>query len=513
MTNLVEYILRLRGEQFQSGIAAAQSSTQQLESSINGLGAAIGISFGIAGVAAFTKSVIAAGASVEDARVGLTTLLKDGALAQEVIQQTMQDAQTTPFDFEGLLMANRALIAAGMSADEARNDVLNLSNAIAASGGGNDELKRMVVNLQQIKNEGKATAMDLRQFSYAGINLYAALDAAGIKHAKGTELTYEQISYALQKAHEAGGIYFHGLENMAENTSIKVSNLGDAWFKFRVEIFDKLKPSIDSTLNALAHVIDWLTKNKESVIGFGKALLYIAGGFSAYKIAVGLAIPITTAFGVAVNAALGPIGALTIAVTALAYAYDLSKNAAQDAKDAYKQEQEKEKNNYVGNLNALKKILTDRGVAEKDATKTIAEEFRKRGELALIAAQSEMKQWDAVKKAGTPLSKYDIENISKVSEKISDAQAMMAAADEFIKPKKKESSAIKAGGGAKPPATDKLEKATGQKAVTINVSINDLIHDFTIQTTNITESAQKVKEMVTNALLDAINNSQMIPIR
>ena len=513
MTNLVEYILRLKDSQFQSGIASAQASTESLSNSMNGLGAAIGVTFGVAGVVAFTKSVIEAGTSVEDARIGLTTLLKDGAEAQKVIDQTMRDAAATPFSFESLLQANRALIAAGENSEQARTDVLNLSNAIAASGGGNDELQRMVINLQQIKNEGKATAMDLRQFSYAGINLYAALDAAGLKHAKGTELTYEQISYALQKANEAGGIYYHGLENMAENTSIKVSNLGDAWFQFRVEIFDKLKPTIDKTVTALISVVNWLKENKEGVISFGKALMYVAGGFTAYKIAVGLAIPVTTSFGIAANAALGPIGLLISAVTALAYAYDLSKNAAQKARDAYKEEQEKEKNQYVGNLNAVKKILTDRGIAEQDATKKISEEFKKRGEIALLSAQTEMKQWDSVKKSGVPLSKYDIENISKVSEKISDAQAMIAAADEFIKPKPKETSALKKGGAAKPPATDKLEKATGQKAVTINVSINDLIHDFTIQTTNITESAQKVKEMVTNALLDAINNSQMIPIR
>jgi len=364
-------------------------------------------------------------------------LLKDGAEAQKVIDQTMRDAAATPFSFESLLQANRALIAAGENSEQARKDVLNLSNAIAASGGGNDELQRMVVNLQQIKNEGKATAMDLRQFSYAGINLYAALDAAGLKHAKGTELTYEQISYALQKAHEAGGIYFHGLENMAGNTSIKVSNLSDAWFQFRVEIFDKLKPTIDKTVTALINVVNWLKENKEGVISFGKALMYVAGGFTAYKIAVGLAIPVTTSFGIAANAALGPIGLLISAVTALAYAYDLSKNAAQKARDAYKEEQEKEKNQYVGNLNAVKKILTDRGIAEQDATKKISEEFKKRGQIALLSAQTEMKQWDSVKKSGVPLNKYDIENISKVSEKISDAQAMIAAADEFIRPKPK----------------------------------------------------------------------------
>ena len=44
-----------------------------------------------------------------------------------------------------------------------------------ATGGGNDELTRMASNLQQIKNAGKATAMDIRQFAYAGIDVYGIL--------------------------------------------------------------------------------------------------------------------------------------------------------------------------------------------------------------------------------------------------------------------------------------------------------------------------------------------------
>lgn len=42
-------------------------------------------------------------------------------------------------------------------------------------GGGSDELGRMAQNLQQIKNAGKATAADIKQFAYAGIDVYGIL--------------------------------------------------------------------------------------------------------------------------------------------------------------------------------------------------------------------------------------------------------------------------------------------------------------------------------------------------
>ena len=52
--------------------------------------------------------------------------------------------------------------------------------------------------------------------------------------------------------------------------------------------------------------------------------------------------------------------------------------------------------------------------------------------------------------------------------------------------------------------------ATGQKITTINVSIGNLIDKFTISTTNISEGASKVRELVAQSLLSAVNDSEVI---
>lgn len=51
--------------------------------------------------------------------------------------------------------------------------------------------------------------------------------------------------------------------------------------------------------------------------------------------------------------------------------------------------------------------------------------------------------------------------------------------------------------------------ATGQKSVTINVSIGKLIESFKVSTTTMKEGANQVEEMVANALLKAINEFQV----
>ena len=121
MSSIVEYILRLNESQFATGIANAERSTSaldrrmsQLQSTSSSLGSALGLTFGAVGAGMLAKSIVDVGAKVEMAQIGLTTLLKSATEAQSVIRNTMDDATRTPFDFESLLMSNKALISAGL---------------------------------------------------------------------------------------------------------------------------------------------------------------------------------------------------------------------------------------------------------------------------------------------------------------------------------------------------------------------------------------------------------------
>ena len=125
------------------------------------------------------KSFISAGldynAQIETYTTGLTNMLGSAEAAQQVMENIQADAARTPFDVESLTKANQYLISAGENASYARKTINALGDAVAATGGGSDELNRMAQNLQQIANTGKATAVDIKQFAYAGINVYGIL--------------------------------------------------------------------------------------------------------------------------------------------------------------------------------------------------------------------------------------------------------------------------------------------------------------------------------------------------
>lgn len=189
-------------------------------------------------------AVIGASAKEEQNKVGLSTFLGKAG-ANEAYANIKKDAAVTPFDTESLLMSNRALISAGASAKDARRDTMNLANAISAVGGGNAELSRMATNMQQIKTVGKASAMDIKQFAFAGVNIYKLLaDATGknIDQVKEMDVSYTLLSKALQHAGEKGGAYFGAMEAQSQTIGGKWSTFKDNLTNTAADIGTALQP-------------------------------------------------------------------------------------------------------------------------------------------------------------------------------------------------------------------------------------------------------------------------------
>jgi tape measure domain-containing protein len=187
----------------------------------------------------------------EQAITGLTTFLgKQGAT--EAYRNIRKDADVTPFDTATLLTVNRALISTGLSAEKSRADAMNLANAVSAVGGGNPELERMAVNMQQIKSIGKATSIDIRQFGIAGINIYEMLARStgkSIAQVKEMDITYEQLSESLAMANAKGGIYEGALAAQSQTRAGKWSTVKDLAGNAASDLGDAFSPVITKLLD------------------------------------------------------------------------------------------------------------------------------------------------------------------------------------------------------------------------------------------------------------------------
>ena len=178
----------------------------------------------------FISSGIEYNAQIEKYTTGFTNMLGSAEAAQQVMSQIQEDAAKTPFDVESLTKANQYLISAGENASYARSTIMALGDAVSATGGGNDELNRMSQNLQQIANTGKATTADIKQFAYAGIDVYGILaDYTGKSTTEVQKMTisYDLLTQALQAASEEGGRYYNSMDTQSQTMNGRVSTLKD----------------------------------------------------------------------------------------------------------------------------------------------------------------------------------------------------------------------------------------------------------------------------------------------
>lgn len=243
----------------------ARPGTGAFKEAMIGAARAIGEAFvnmadkAVQGVEQIAKAGIEFNAQMEQYQTAFTTLIGDADQAAAALEQIRKDAASTPFDVASLVQANQALLATGMDADAARTDVMNLANAISATGGGSAELSRMAANMQQIRNTGKATAMDIRQFANAGINIYGLLaDSMGVtvEQAAEMDVTYEQLTEAFAKAAEAGGAFEGAMEAQSQTFNGRISTLKDNATQLAGALTADLFSQLSNT--ALPMVMEWV---------------------------------------------------------------------------------------------------------------------------------------------------------------------------------------------------------------------------------------------------------------
>ena len=202
-------------------------------------------------------------AQLQKYQTALKTLTGSTEEAERIMNQIKEDAKTTPFDVAGLTQANQLLISTGLSGDESRETILALGDAIAATGGGDEELSRMAVNLQQIKNVGKAAAVDIKQFAYAGIDIYGLLaDYLGITKEEAAKMTvtWEDLNGALINASKEGGKYFGAMAEQSETFNGAFSNAMDSFNQTVGSLTESLMPTITKIIQKIT---EWMNKFNE----------------------------------------------------------------------------------------------------------------------------------------------------------------------------------------------------------------------------------------------------------
>ena len=258
------------------GIASAVTKGNLVATALEKVGSAVVD----AGKAAISTGVDY-NSQMEQYTVAFTNMLGSADKAESALAQIKQDAAKTPFDTAGLVKANQYLISTGEDAKSARNIIMALGDAVKATGGGNDELSRMAQNLQQIKNAGKATSADIKQFAYAGIDVYGILaDYTGKSSAdvQKMSISYVLLTNALLSASEEGGRYFGAMETQSQTLDGRIRTLKDN----ATQLAGALTEGIASTKGEVVNVATgWVQELTNSLQTGGVASMVETGGVLA----------------------------------------------------------------------------------------------------------------------------------------------------------------------------------------------------------------------------------------
>lgn len=226
---------------------------------------------------------------MENYQLAFENLLGSAEAANAALDAIKADAASTPFDVAGLVSANRLLISTGQSAEEARQVINALGNAVSASGGGNAELERMAANLQQIANVGEASAVDIRQFAYAGIDIYGLLaDYTGMAKDEVQDLTisYDLLVEALKAASAEGGRYAGAMEAYSQTLQGQMDTLADNATQLAGALTEGLFEAQKGLVAAASGWVETLTDTLEAE---GPGAMMAAGVQIVFELAQGIA--------------------------------------------------------------------------------------------------------------------------------------------------------------------------------------------------------------------------------
>lgn len=516
MSNVVEYILNLRSNQFESGMESADRKARWLNATMGGLvKTAAGFVSAFAAANYLRNSVVAYNES-EQALAQLNATLKStggaAGIATEAMQAQAKALQAVTTYDDDAIIGMQSLLATftnihGEVFDKTVPVILDLSQKMG------QDLKSSAVQVGKALND---PVKGLSALSRVGVNFNAQQEKT-IKGLMATNRVAEAQTIILKELQKEFGGSAEAAALVGTGPMVQLQNqMGDVneeVGKLTLNLVKGLLPTIKSTVSGLQVAAEWMNKNSIAIGGLAKGVtgfLLVARGVPAVMTAFG-------ASATALAAAGGPITILAAALGTIAYGYDLVTKSAERTKEAIKLERE-ERNAGVKKTsqNALKFMLSGKG--ERLGLPSKLEDIQSRAGLAEVnnRRKLESQKAEALRLAEVyrlnpdAYLKYSMQ-AEEIEKKIKDEQYQLG----LFRRVRKGGAAGKngPGGGGAPgsPLTDTMKtQATGSKAVTINVTIGDLIKTFNINTTNLKEGARSAKEQVQAALMGAVNDFQIV---
>lgn len=243
----------------------------------------LGVIGGVTALKTFATELVNVRGQFQQLEIAFSTMLKSKEKANKLMSELVEIAAKTPFDLQGVASSAKQMLAYGSSADNVGDELVMLGNVAAGVG---SQLSEIAYLYGTLRTQGRAYAVDIRQFAGRGIPIYEELaKVLGVTKDEVSGLVtegkvgFKEVEQAFKNMTSESGIYYNMMEGQFKSLPGQISNLGDAWDT----MLNVLGKDTQGIASASISVLKSLIENYETI---GKVLLGLIAVYGTYKTAL-----------------------------------------------------------------------------------------------------------------------------------------------------------------------------------------------------------------------------------
>lgn len=243
----------------------------------------LGVIGGVTALKNFATELVNVRGQFQQLEIAFSTMLKSKEKADKLMSELVDIAAKTPFDLQGVASSAKQMIAYGSSAENVGDELVMLGNVAAGVG---SQLSEIAYLYGTLRTQGRAYAVDIRQFAGRGIPIYEELakvlgvtkdEVSGL--VKEGKVGFKEVEQAFKNMTGESGIYYNLMQEQSKSLTGQLSNLGDAWDTMLNEIGKDTQGIASAGISGLKGLIE----NYETV---GKILIGLIATYGTYKTAL-----------------------------------------------------------------------------------------------------------------------------------------------------------------------------------------------------------------------------------
>ena len=243
----------------------------------------LGVIGGVTALKNFVTELVNVRGQFQQLEIAFSTMLKSKEKADKLMSELVDIAAKTPFDLQGVASSAKQMIAYGSSAENVGDELVMLGNVAAGVG---SQLSEIAYLYGTLRTQGRAYAVDIRQFAGRGIPIYEELakvlgvtkdEVSGL--VKEGKVGFKEVEQAFKNMTSESGIYYNLMQEQSKSLTGQLSNLGDAWDT----MLNKIGKDTQGIASAGISGLKGLIENYETV---GKILIGLIATYGTYKTAL-----------------------------------------------------------------------------------------------------------------------------------------------------------------------------------------------------------------------------------